>query len=350
MSQFQGFIGTYTKGESRGIYAFTLDTVKKTLSLDGLAAELGNPTYLVISGDNRRLYSVIKKGSQGGVAAYSIDQAGHLKNLGVCVSEGASPCYVSTDRGNRTVVSANYHKGSVDVYPITDSGIVEASDTDWHKGSGSDPERQEGPHVHFVDFSPDERFIASVDLGTDQLTVYREEDGRLVAQSVLDFTPGTGPRHLAFHPSAPYAYVMSELSNEIIALHFDHQSGQFSTIQTISALPSDFQDHSQGAAIKITSDGQYVYASNRGADSIAVFRVDSESGKLDLVEHVSTRGNWPRDFELDPTEHFLIAANQNSGDLFLYERDVETGRLSPLESSISVPDPVCVKFLHASKP
>ncbi|WP_100486138.1 lactonase family protein [Sporolactobacillus pectinivorans] len=349
MGLHRGYIGTYTKGESEGIYSFTLDTEKKALSLEGLAAKLGNPTYLAVSGDNHHLYSVMKRGSMGGIAAFSIDSGGQLNELGDQVSEGAPPCYVSTDQNNRLVLSANYHRGTVDLYPVSGaSGLTHVSDTDRHEGSGGDPGRQEGPHVHFADFSPDGKLIIAIDLGTDQLTTYKEGGGKLIKEDVLSFAPGTGPRHIIFHPTAPYAYVMSELSSEVIVLYFDTSTGRFSIVQTISALPDDFHGHSQGSAVKISSDGRFVYAANRGADSIAVFRTESGAGRLSLVEQVSTCGNWPRDFELDPSGQFLVTANQNSGNLVLFERDAATGRLEKLNSSLSVPDPVCIKFLYVN--
>lgn len=350
MSIFKGYVGTYTKGDSEGIYSFVLDTDRQVLDGVELAAKLDNPTYLVVSEDDRRLYSVIKKDAFGGVAAYAVDPAGQLESLGEQTAEGSPPCYVGADRENRHVLSANYHKGTVDIYPIgKNRGIDPASDSDHHEGSGVDRSRQEGPHVHFADYTPDERFVVAVDLGTDSLTTYREAGEKLIRQDVLTFKPGTGPRHLVFHPKAPFAYVMSEISSEVIALRFDAASGHFSVFQTVSALPADFHGHNQGSAIKISSDGRFVYVSNRGANSIALFRTDKESGALTPVDHVSTEGEWPRDFALDPSEQFLIAANQNTGNLVLYTRDRETGRLAATGSELAVPDPVCVKFLHTPR-
>ncbi|SFG21846.1 lactonase family protein [Sporolactobacillus nakayamae] len=347
MSRYKGYIGTYTKGKSEGIYSFVLDTVRKELTALRAEVKLDNPTYLSISQDNRHLYSVMKSGSKGGVAAYAIEASDHLRLLGTSLREGSSPCYVSIDRENRRILDANYHKGTASLYASnTDVGLNVVGDV-VHKGSGANPDRQEGPHVHFADFTPDGRFAVTVDLGTDALTTYQLSDDRWTKQSELTFLPGTGPRHLAFHPNAPYAYMMTELSNEVIALHFDAEHGQFSLIQKMNALPADFDGHSQGAAIKISADGRFVYASNRGHNSIAVFQIDEHTGKLALIEHVDTLGDWPRDFEMDPSGTLLIVANQNSGDLFLFERDSVSGHLSPLNSKLSVPDPVCIKFLHA---
>ncbi|EST12347.1 lactonase family protein [Sporolactobacillus laevolacticus] len=346
MSNYKGYIGTYTKGKSEGIYSFVLDTEHKKLTALKVEAQLDNPTYLTISEDNRYLYSVIKKGMSGGVACYTRGKSGELELLGAQVEEGPSPCYVGVNRLNSRVLAANYHSGMASMYSVDQETGVNLAAHVQHSGSGADSSRQDGPHVHFADFTPDEHFAITVDLGTDELSTYKLSDDEWIAQSVLNFDPGTGPRHLAFHPDAPYAYVMTELSSEVIALQFDAGSGRFAVLQTVSALPSDFAEHSQGAAIKISADGRFLYVSNRGHNSIAVFRIDPQSGKLALVEHIETMGDWPRDFEIDPSGRFLIVANQNSGDLFLYERDVESGRLSVLDSKLEVPDPVCIKFLH----
>ncbi|MET1248707.1 lactonase family protein [Sporolactobacillus sp. STCC-11] len=347
MSCYKGYIGTYTKGKSEGVYSFVLDTERKELTALRAEVKLDNPTYLSISEDNQRLYAVMKSGSKGGVAAYAIEASGNLHPLGTHLREGSSPCYVSTDQKNRCILDANYHKGTASLYePNADAGIKLVANVA-HEGSSANPDRQEGPHVHFADFTPDGRFAVTVDLGTDALTTYRLSDDQWTKQSELKFLAGTGPRHLAFHPSAAYAYIMTELSNEVIALHFDAEHGQFRIIQKANALPADFKGHSQGAAIKMSADGRFVYVSNRGHNSIAVFQVDEGSGKLALIEHVDTKGDWPRDFEIDPSGTLLVAANQNSGDLFLFERDSVSGHLTPLNSKLSVPDPVCIKFLHA---
>lgn len=347
MSMIRGYVGTYTKGDSKGIYSFVLDTVKGSLFAPAVAAEAGSPTYLSVSKDNSRLYSVMKAGQSGGIAAYQIGPAGRLEKLGEQLSAGASPCYVSVDPAGRFLLSANYHRATIDLYAGgVPTGIGAVLDTDAHSGSGADPERQEGPHVHFADFTPDRKYVVAIDLGTDQLTTYQINAGKLVRGTVLNFAPGTGPRHIVFHPAAPFAYVISELSSEVIALHYEAASGRFDILQKISALPENFDGHSQGGAIKISSDGRFVYASNRGANTLAVFETQLNSGKLFLVEQVSTGGEWPRDFELDPSGRFLVAANQNSGNLVLFTRSEETGRLASSGSEIDIPDPVCVKFLH----
>lgn len=345
-SKFIGYIGTYTKGESEGIYSFVLDTAAARISDVKLAAGLDNPTYLTISRDNNYLFSVVKEGGSGGVAAYRVDsQTGALEAINSQVSEGSPPCHVSVDSSARNVFSANYHKGTVESFLTDADGSVRPPvSVVKHEGSGPDS-RQEKPHTHYAELTPDEKFVAAVDLGTDQVITYEVNKGILKENSTLSVKPGSGPRHLVFHPNGKYAYVMTEFSSEVLLLEY-HSDGSFAQIQAISTLPEDFTENNQGSAIHISSDGRFVYAGNRGHDSIAVFSVNQDNGELTFVEHTSTEGNWPRDFVLDPTEKFVVASNQNSSNLVLYSRDEASGKLTLLQNDISVPDPVCVKFLN----
>lgn len=344
-----GYVGTYTKGESEGIYSFVLNEAEERISEVKVAAMLDNPTYLTISQDNQSLYSVIKKGDAGGVAAYSIDgESGELEERNSQFVDGASPCHVSVSRDNRYVVTANYHKGTVEWY-VTDKEegtINPVSSIMEHEGSGPNKERQEKPHVHYACLTPDEKYVVAVDLGTDKLVTYALDDGSLTEVNSLSVNAGSGPRHLAFHPNGNYAYLMTELSSEVIVLRYNAGDGSFTTLQYISTIPADLnKNNSQGSAIHISSDGRFVYAANRGHDSIASFSADQDSGELTFVERTSTEGKWPRDFVLDPTGKFLVASNQNSGNLVLFSRSKSTGKLKLLQSDIAVPDPVCVKFL-----
>ncbi|GIN39576.1 lactonase family protein [Heyndrickxia oleronia] len=348
-SLLTGYVGTYTKGDSVGIYRFTLDAEQPQIKDVQVAAKLGNPTYLTISEDNRYLYSVIKDGESGGVAAYSISgETGELKLLNSQLTEGASPCHVSVDKENNHVVTAHYHRGTVELYKVNkENGMVaSASSIVQHEGSGPNKERQEKPHVHYSGFTPDEKYIAVIDLGIDKLITYANNDGVLEEVSSLSVKPGSGPRHLEFHPNGKYAYLMTELSSEVITLSYDNETGSFKEFQYISTIPTDFTENNQGSAIHVTNDGRFVYVSNRGHNSIAVFSVNQESGELTFIEHTSTEGDWPRDFVLDPSERFVVASNQESGNLVLYKRNAATGKLELVQSDIAVPYPVCVKFLN----
>ncbi|THE13850.1 lactonase family protein [Bacillus timonensis] len=348
MSKFIGYVGTYTKGDSKGIYSFTLDTDEQEITDVKLAAELGNPTYVTVSQDNRFLYSVVKDGEAGGVAAYSIDrQTGGLKLLNNDVTDGASPCHVSVNEANNQVVTGNYHKGTIELYSVnSETGSIESSQSVVaHVGAGPH-ERQEKPHTHFSGFTPDEKYVVAIDLGIDKLITYEVKDGALKEVNSLSVRPGSGPRHIAFHPNGKFAYIMTEISNEVVALAYDSSNGSFTELQYISTIPSDFTENSQGSAIHISKDGKFVYAGNRGHNSIAVFQVNEETGELTLVQMASSEGDWPRDFVFDPSEKFIVGSNQESSNLVLYARNEQTGKLSFIESDITVPYPVCVKFLH----
>jgi 6-phosphogluconolactonase len=345
--KYSGYIGTYTKGESEGIYSFILDTTEGRISDIKGAASLENPTYVAISHDNGHLYSVAKEGASGGVAAYTISDTGELELINKQFSEGASPCHVSVDDENSILLSANYHKGSADSYLLdSETGSIQSVQSSvFHEGSGPD-ERQEKAHTHYAGFTPDGNYVAVVDLGIDQLITYSLDNGKLVVKSVLHVAPGSGPRHLVFHPKENYAYLMTEFSSEVIVLKYNPEDGGFEQLQAIKTIPENFSENNQGSAIHISSDGKFVYAANRGHDSLAIFKVNEETFELSFVAHTSTEGNWPRDFVLDPSERYLIASNQNSGNLVLFSRDVQSGKLTLLQSDIKVPHPVCVKFLN----
>ncbi|MED5101296.1 lactonase family protein [Niallia sp. FSL W8-0951] len=347
MTKFTGYIGTYTKKTSKGIYSFVLDTEAKKITDVSLVAEIENPTYLTVTIDNQHLFAVGKEGSLGGVSAYSIHSDGSLALINSEYSEGASPCHVSVNADKTLVLSANYHKGTAESYPVhTDGSLSSAASIIEHTGTGPNPARQEKPHMHFAGFSPNDQYAVSVDLGTDRVDTYKLVDGKLEEVSSLSVKPGSGPRHIAFHPNGKFAYVMTELSNEVIALSFNAETGAFEELQYISTLPIDFTENSQGSAIHLSSDGNYVYAGNRGHNSIAIFQVNGETGQLTFIDRTSTEGNWPRDFVLDPTEQFLLASNEQSDTLTLFERDTVTGKLTLLQSEIEAPEPVCVKFLN----
>jgi 6-phosphogluconolactonase len=348
-STFIGYVGTYTKKESKGIYRFILDTQAAKIIDVKLAASIDNPTYLNISSNNRYLYSVLKAEDSGGIASFAVHaQTGELTHLNSQVTAGSPPCHVSVDRANQYGFSANYHKGTVESYLINreDGTINPAVSIIHHEGKGPDP-RQEKPHTHFAGVTPDEKYLVVVELGSDQVITYQiSTDGKLTEVNRLAVCPGSGPRHLAFHPNRKFAYLMTEFSSEVIALIYHNADGSFSEIHSFSTIPVDFKENNQGSAIHISADGRFVYAGNRGHNSIAVFQVNDETGGLQFVERVSSEGNWPRDFVIDPSGKFIIVSNQESNNLVLFARDTETGKLTLLQSDVVVPEPVCVKFLH----
>ncbi|MCM0646881.1 lactonase family protein [Clostridium swellfunianum] len=344
-TKFKAYVGTYTNGESKGIYSFILDTSSQKLDNIRLEAELGNPTYLTITSDNKYLYSVVKSGVAGGVSAYKIGDE-KLCLLNSQLSEGSSPCHVSLTRTNDYLFSANYHKGEVAAYPLDKGGTVaEICSLFIHGGSGPNKARQEKAHAHYAALAPDEKYLCVIDLGIDKLVVYSFNSNKLEKHKEISFKPGCGPRHMAFHPNGKFAYVLTELSAEVAVLNYSKTDGTFEILEYISSLPTNFMGENTGSAIHVSQDGNYLYTSNRGHDSIAVFKISQETGKLEVVQHISTEGSGPRDFALTPDGNFLIAANQNSSNLVPFSIDKSTGKLSRVGDIVSLPNPVCIKFI-----
>lgn len=344
-SKLKAYVGTYTKGESKGIYSFTLDVSLGKIENMKLEAKLDNPTYLAITSDNKHLYSVLKVGATGGVAAFDIKATG-LQFINNQLAEGSSPCHVSLDKADKYLFSANYHKGEASTYPINADGrVAEASALVVHEGSGPNKTRQEKPHAHYSALTPDEKYLCVIDLGIDKLLVYAVNNGNLDKHNELSLKSGCGPRHMAFHPNKKFAYLLTELSSEVVVLEYSEAEGSFNIIQYVSALPEDFKDESSGSAIHLSPDGNFVYAANRGHDSIVVFSVDNSSGKLTFIAHTSTEGSAPRDFTIAPGGNYLIAANQDSSNIVPFSIDKSTGKLTRISDIVTIPNPVCIKFL-----
>src|SRR5580765_2078725 len=308
------YVGTYTqeKSSSKGIYAYRYDGATHEVTSLGLAAETTNPSWVAIHPNGRFLYAVneiqnYKGPNSGGVSAFSIDRSsGKLTFLNEVSSRGADPCYITVDPSGKYVLVANYTGGSIASFPIsTDGKLGEASAFVQHTGHSINPKRQEAPHAHSIDLSPDERFAFVDDLGLDQLLTYKFDKGKGSLKPnnppFAKLDAGAGPRHFALHPSGQYAYVVSELASTVTAFSFASKAGTFNRIQTISALPEDFIGENDDAEIEVHPSGKFLYASNRGHDSIAVFSIDPAKGTLTALEQVSTQGKTPRNFALDPT-------------------------------------------------
>ncbi|TQS74928.1 lactonase family protein [Ornithinibacillus gellani] len=340
-NKYIGYAGTYTRQTSEGIYRFELNTETKKLQAVEVAAKIGSPTYLTIDTAGTYLYAVAQDGEQGGVAAFSITKDGTLEKTAQILEAGAPPCHVDVRADH--LFAGNYHKGTAQSYAVDGQGGLEQEAVVAHAGQGPH-ERQEKPHVHFAGAVPDGRFIVVADLGTDELVTYAVEDQKLIKKQTYQAKPGSGPRHIVFHPDGKTAYLMTELSSDVIVLDYATETGSFTEKQVIHAIPDDFTETNDASAIRISSDGRFVYTGNRGHNSITVFQVDETTKELTWIEHTPTGGEWPRDFTLDPSERFLIASNQHTGNVVLFERDTETGKLTKLQSEIAVPEVVCVTF------
>ncbi len=358
--QFFIYIGTYTGPQSKGIYLSRLDASTGSLTSPELAAETPNPSYVTLHPSGKFLYAANEIGNFGGqkagaVSAFTIDQAtGMLTLLNTVSSRGGGPCHVIVDSTGKNVLVANYGGGSVAVLPIAKDGrLGEASAFVQHSGSSVNPARQKGPHAHSVNLTPDNRLLLVADLGLDQVLIYRfDPDRGTLTPADPPFArvnPGAGPRHLAFSPRGNFVYVINEMQSTLTTFAFDSAKGMLKDLQSISTLPDGFSGQSFTAEVEVHSSGRYLYGSNRGDDSIAVFSIDPASGKLTFVDRTPTEGKFPRNFAIDPTGNLLLAANQNSNSVVVFRIDPKTGRLTPTGTRIDVASPVCLKFLGIKK-
>jgi 6-phosphogluconolactonase len=351
------YVGTYTRGESKGIYLCHLDLADGALQPLGLAAEVANPSFLAVHPSRPLLYAVGELSNfagdrTGAVSAFAIDQrTGKLSLLNQQASEGAGPCHLVVDRTGKWVLVANYSGGSVACLPIQEDGrLGKATSSVQHEGSSVNPRRQQGPHAHSINLDAAGRFAFAADLGLDKILIYRldTDAGKLLPNDPpwVKVAPGAGPRHFAFHPGGRYAYVINELDSTVTAFRYDAARGALTPQQTISTLPEGFEGENTGAEVQVHPSGRFVYGSNRGDDSIAVFAVDPDTGKLTRLANEPTQGKTPRNFAIDPTGAYLLAANQGSDNIVVFRIDAKTGLLHPTGSSAAVPAPVCVKMLR----
>jgi 6-phosphogluconolactonase len=352
------YVGTYTRAPSKGIYAYRFQGATGALTpvgTAGLAAETENPSFLAVHPNQRFLYAVNEVSryegrAAGSVSAFSIDPSnGRLTLLNRVSSRGADPCHLSIDRSGKWLFVANYSGGSVAAFPLHDDGTVgESSAFFQHAGASIDKKRQEGPHAHDVVVSPDNKFMLAADLGLDRILSYRLDPaaGGLAPAEPRPaaIKPGSGPRHLAFRPDGKFVYVLNEMVPGVAAFRYDAGRGTLAELQTLSTLPEGPIGENSGAEIAVHPSSQFLYASNRGQDSIAIFRIDAAKGTLTSGDRVSTQGKTPRSFAIDPSGRFLVAANQNSSTLVTFRIDQETGGLTPTGTAVQVPSPVSVVF------
>lgn len=336
------YLGSYTKRESKGVHQITLDTDKNELRDYTLIAEVDSPTYLTFNADKSSMYTISKEEEGGGLTAFTRQENGHYVKRASNASESSAPCYIALDEERQLLFTASYHSGYVSVYRETESGI-ELCDRVEHEGS-SVHKNQDAPHVHYTDYSPDKKYLMVCDLGTDGVYSYIVSDeGKLTESARYQAQPGTGPRHLVFHPNGHTVYLLGELSCEIEVLEYNAKDGSLSYRSRVAMIPEEHTTFNSGAAIRISQDGEFVYASNRGHDSIVVYKV-ADDLSLTLVEYVPTEGNTPRDFNFSPDGAYIIVGHQDSDNLTLFRRDAESGKLALLQKDVYGPECVCIAY------
>lgn len=353
------YIGTYTRtephvqGKAAGIYAYRLDSGSGALEHLSAAAGAVNPSFLAVDATRRYLYAVeeldVYEGQPGGaVSAFAIDQStSALTLLNHQPTHGANPCYVGIDNSGRYALVANYSGGNVSVFPIeADGALAPASTTVQHAGIAT---HHDGPHAHSIVATPDSRYLLAPDCGLDRIFIYRLdiERGTLIANDppFVMLAPGAGPRHLAFHPSGNTLFSINERNSTLTAFAYEPDGAVLRVLQTVSTLPDDFTGKNTCADIHIHPSGRFLYGSNRGHDSIAIFAVDAETMQLRALGHVSTAGRTPRNFGIDATGTFLLVANQDTDTVVTFRIDQATGALAATGEITSVPSPVCVRII-----
>ena len=352
------YVGTYTGGDSKGIYQFTLNTRSGKASKATLVAETVNPSFLAIHPSRKFLYAVNETGSfdgqknSGGVSAFAIDRAsGKLELLNQQLSRGAAPCHLVVDAAGRNVLVANYTGGSVVSLPIYDDGcLAETSAFVQHTGSGLLKPRQASPHAHSINLDPSGRYAVAADLGLDKVLVYRfdSKKGGLTPHDPpgISVKPGAGPRHFSFHPNGRWGYVINEINMTVTAFSFDPGTGAFKETQTISTLPKGATGKNFSTAdVRVDVKGRFLFGSNRGHNTIVSYRIDRKTGRLTYVGNFDTGGKTPRNFGLDPTGRFLLAENQQSGTIHILRINRRSGALKATGTVVDVPSPVCVRMM-----
>ncbi len=348
------YVGTYTSGNSEGIYVYRMDQASGELKRFNSIKSV-NPSFLAIDRSRRYLYAVnevpeFAGQSSGAVSAFAIDsRTGNLRFLNQQASLGADPCHLTVDRNRKFLLVANYTGGNLAVLPIQRDGILgPATSFVQHEGS-SIKEQQKGPHAHCIILDHSNRYALAADLGIDKVMIYRYDasTGKLKPnnQPWAQLNPGAGPRSLTLHPRGRYAYVINELDSTMTVFRYERGNGTLRLLETVSTLPSDFSGQSYCADLHVSPSGKFLYGSNRGHNSIVVFAINEDTGRLKYVEHVSTQGKWPRNFTIDPTGSFLLVANQHTDNVVTFRIDPQTGKLSSIDHVAEIPTPVCLKFM-----
>lgn len=342
------YVGSY----AHEILVYDFDSETGAVKLEGPAGQIDSPSWVSADPSFKYLYAVSElDGKEGGVGAFSIDRAtGKLTKLNQLPSGGIAPCYITTDRSGRLVMAANYVTGGVSAYPVQhDGSLGDMSSLMTAIGSGPVQDRQDGPHAHDVVLSPDNKMAYVPDLGLDQIRMFDIDPakGHLAPHNppYVQQDKGFGPRHLAFAPNNKYAYLMNELKSVVSVFSYDAGTGMLTKVEDVSSLPEGHEGFNGPAEILVSADGRFVYGTNRGADNIAVFSVEQSSGKLTLIQNISSEGHMPRGLAIAPGGKFILAGNQNTNNFLVYKIDHTTGKLTRTGTEIKQPSPVAFLFV-----
>ena len=348
------YVGAYADKPEEGISILTMCDETGTLTPKAVLGDQKNPSFVEVHPSGKFLYAVNEIGNfegekQGAVSSYSIDgKTGSLTLLNQQPTKGSSPCHISISKDGKTAMVANYGGGSVASFRIGEDGKLSAPVSfHQHEGSSVNPGRQKGPHGHAINLDPDNKFAFASDLGLDKILIYKldAKSGKLSKHEEANLAPGAGPRHFAISQDSKFAYSLNELHSTITAFKFDSTKGTLSSIQTISTLPTGYKGGNSTAEIRIHPNGKFLYSSNRGHDSIAVFKIHPKLGTLTPLQEEKTGGKTPRNFNITPNGKFLVAANQGTNDITVLKLDPETGLLTPTSHRLETPRPVCIRFL-----
>jgi len=350
------FVGTYTQSGGDGVYVLDMNEETGALSHSSSVSGATNPSFVAIHPSGKYLYAVAEVradgGNDGGAAyAYLIDSdSAALTEINSQSTGSVGPCHLQVDATGKYLCVANYGGGAVTMFPLNEDGSLEPrSDFHQHRGSSINQQRQRSEHAHSINLDATNTWAFVPDLGMDQVVTYRLDfdNGKLVpgTPAYTSTAAGAGPRHFDYHPNGELVFVLNELGCTIVSYRFDSSAGTLTEIQSVPTLPDDWTGGGNTTAdVHVSSDGRFVYASNRGHDSLVIYSVDQASGEMTYVGHQSTGGKTPRNFGIAPSGKILLAANQDTDNIVVFTRDVETGKLSPTGSEIDVPMPVCLKF------
>lgn len=352
---YVAYVGTYTtKTTSKGIYTSRYDAAAGRFTKPEVAIETADPSFVAVHPHGKFLYAVNEAGKASLVSAFSIDHSnGTLSPLNQMPALGEDPCYISFDRSGKYVLVTNYTSGTIAVFPIQADGRLGAQtalETD-AGARGPNKDRQEGPHAHWIEASPDNRFVLVADLGLDEVLIYKFDasKGTLTPNqpAFAKLKAGSGPRHIAWHPNGKFIFVASELSSTATTFSFDAKKGSLKEIATVSTLPPGFTGRNDVAEVAVHPNGKFLYVSNRGNDSIAIFSIDPGKGTLSPIGGIPGGGKEPRHFTFDPSGKFLLVENQFSDTVVEFRVDAATGQLESVGNVMSVPSPVCLTFASA---